>query len=434
MDILKIKKPGIILFCLSFSFSIAWGQSEFKVGDELPPVVFDQMVNYPSKKVNVNMLSSNKLVILDYWSKGCYPCMADFPRLDSLQQEFANEIQILPWSADILTDVETIFTNIITGRRTFILPSAAEAKLSTSAENYGSKLWIYKNEVVAITGKGMVNRNSIKAALQGDYPIDKDMIAMEKTIAEVGDFSHKKLTKNILYEGNEEQFEVLITRGIPGYQSTRVTDTEDFAQFYGMRYINYSLSDLCYVGFDANYKAIIDLKNPDHFRPKRSHYNASNTYCLEIISKDFGGYDVNAVYRAAKEAIGKSLERAFGITATRAVRKVKGYVVKAIPGEEKFYAQAWDGQEVSFGSYHINYSAVPMDRFLKQVWYGLIARDNTEIIGHIFNETSYEGNVSLNITAATNNFDEMKKALAEYGLDLTIGKREKEVWVIKEIE
>ncbi len=37
----------------------------------------------------------NKLIILDFWSTGCYSCMQAFSRLDSLQQRFGDSIEIV---------------------------------------------------------------------------------------------------------------------------------------------------------------------------------------------------------------------------------------------------------------------------------------------------------------------------------------------------
>lgn len=66
------------------------GQNGLKVGSIAPNFVFEKMVNYPLKSVTLKKDLQDKLVILDYWTKSCYPCILDFYRLDSIQRQFDN--------------------------------------------------------------------------------------------------------------------------------------------------------------------------------------------------------------------------------------------------------------------------------------------------------------------------------------------------------
>ena len=52
-------------------------------------------------------------------------------------------------------------------------------------------------------------------------------------------------------------------------------------------------------------------------------------------------------------------------------------------------------------------------------------------IRYIFNETGYTENISVDLTARTNNFEEMRAALDAYGLVLSIEERNKAVYVVK---
>lgn len=56
-----------------------------QVGDKLPQQVWTQIPN----------VSGKRLVILDFWNTYCGSCMAAFPKLDSLQEQFAADIGIV---------------------------------------------------------------------------------------------------------------------------------------------------------------------------------------------------------------------------------------------------------------------------------------------------------------------------------------------------
>lgn len=74
---------------------------ELKVGDTLPDYTFAHpLVNYPGERVRTSDFRG-KLLILEFWSMGCVSCIAGFPKLQKLQEEFDDQIQILlvnPWS------------------------------------------------------------------------------------------------------------------------------------------------------------------------------------------------------------------------------------------------------------------------------------------------------------------------------------------------
>ena len=45
----------------------------------MPEIYFENMINYKTKALRPSKDITDKIIILDYWTKGCYPCMGDFP-------------------------------------------------------------------------------------------------------------------------------------------------------------------------------------------------------------------------------------------------------------------------------------------------------------------------------------------------------------------
>lgn len=64
------------------------------IGDKLPAIELTNVINYPSPSLSLNSLN-NRLIILDFWGTGCLSCIEAFPKLDSLQKEYGDKIQII---------------------------------------------------------------------------------------------------------------------------------------------------------------------------------------------------------------------------------------------------------------------------------------------------------------------------------------------------
>ncbi len=65
-----------------------------KIGEKVPDIFFNHMANY--KKASAYLSDfKGKLVVLDFWSTSCVVCIAQFPKLTKLQEQFASQLQIL---------------------------------------------------------------------------------------------------------------------------------------------------------------------------------------------------------------------------------------------------------------------------------------------------------------------------------------------------
>ncbi len=66
-------------------------------GDRLPDILFTQVLNHTSNQARLSSFQQNnqKLLLLDFWNTTCIPCIKSFKKLDSLQQVFKRELQIL---------------------------------------------------------------------------------------------------------------------------------------------------------------------------------------------------------------------------------------------------------------------------------------------------------------------------------------------------
>lgn len=156
---------------------------ELTVGDTVPDLIFDTIIN--SNKTSVKLSDyKGKLVILDLWTTSCGSCIADFPRKQKVQEEFKNDVVILPvtFFKGVLADSIILKwkqfdlpkfwnTNIIT--KSLSIPTAIDAQ-SSIVNNFpvfgpGLQIWIDKNGILrGLTADEYVNSVEIKKILNNE--------------------------------------------------------------------------------------------------------------------------------------------------------------------------------------------------------------------------------------------------------------------------
>ncbi len=67
---------------------------ELKVGDTLPEVTIRNLYNGPTDSIDLSS-TKTKLILLDFWGTGCLSCLKSFPKLDSIQERFTENVQIV---------------------------------------------------------------------------------------------------------------------------------------------------------------------------------------------------------------------------------------------------------------------------------------------------------------------------------------------------
>ncbi|PPK99310.1 TlpA family protein disulfide reductase [Parapedobacter indicus] len=68
---------------------------QLHIGDTLPHVVLSNVLNYAGGKIDLADVRG-KILMLDFWSTWCAPCIKSFPKSDSLQRKYADHLFILP--------------------------------------------------------------------------------------------------------------------------------------------------------------------------------------------------------------------------------------------------------------------------------------------------------------------------------------------------
>jgi thiol-disulfide isomerase/thioredoxin len=93
IDTLIHMKKSIVFF-LILSFQLVQAETIGKVGVESPEVSFNTILNFKRTSAKLSDFKS-KVVIIDFWATWCSNCIEAFPHLDSLQNRFKDDLQVL---------------------------------------------------------------------------------------------------------------------------------------------------------------------------------------------------------------------------------------------------------------------------------------------------------------------------------------------------
>ena len=149
------------------------------IGDTVPDITISKIINYKTTSAKLSDFKG-KLVILDFWAVWCSGCIQGMPKLDSLQKEFKNKLQVI-----LINDegerstlenekkTKAFFDNLeIKSNGSFTLPSSL--KRIDSLEKLFPHIFIPhyvwvgpKGKVIAITNSQEINRENIKAVSDG---------------------------------------------------------------------------------------------------------------------------------------------------------------------------------------------------------------------------------------------------------------------------
>jgi len=165
---------ALMLWCLS----ALWAQKSVPIGDPVPNLSFETVLYHSSSTARLSDFKG-KLIILDFWATWCASCLHAFPKMDSLQNIFKDQLKIILVNCkstnDDLERVQAFFTRwqSRTGKPlslTTIVSDTITEKLFPH-QVIPHYVWIDKNgKVLAITSSEEVTADNIRSVIAGGHP------------------------------------------------------------------------------------------------------------------------------------------------------------------------------------------------------------------------------------------------------------------------
>ncbi|MGE9313203.1 TlpA family protein disulfide reductase [Niabella sp. CJ426] len=142
-------------------------------GERLPDIRFNSIINYGGHTASLAGFQKNytRLVLLDFWHTTCIPCIKSFTKLDSLQLEFGEKMQILlVTTEDSNTVKHTLARWEIANKRKLSIPIITNDSLLSSYIRRGYNphyAWVAPDGVLlAQTNITFINREMISQYLK----------------------------------------------------------------------------------------------------------------------------------------------------------------------------------------------------------------------------------------------------------------------------
>jgi thiol-disulfide isomerase/thioredoxin len=116
-----------IFFLSAISANVNAQPRSLKIGDKIPAIVFRKSINYKTVSIKLSDFRG-KVLLLDFWETTCAPCIRNFPKLDSLQKKFRDQLVILPVTDESTEKARQFFKRA--SMKHLSLPSVVEDKVS----------------------------------------------------------------------------------------------------------------------------------------------------------------------------------------------------------------------------------------------------------------------------------------------------------------
>jgi thiol-disulfide isomerase/thioredoxin len=273
------------------------------IGDTLPGITIENVYNYPVSKIQLSQLN-NKLVILDFWSRYCASCIAAFPKLDSIQKEFNQQVQVITISD--FTNKEELFKTpgkYKPTKNTRLPVSLFNEELAAyfPHEMVSHIVWINKGRIAAITGGDYVTREHIQELLSTttvDWPVKKD----------VPDFDYRQPMLTLKQSGIPSPaflYYSALTAHLDGIAPPNGIFTDSIHNIISAGYYNRSLLSLCKIalGNPPAGTILFDTTDISMYQWNRKGYYSewarSHTYCYSIqLPLDSAPADIQKIIEA----------------------------------------------------------------------------------------------------------------------------------------
>ncbi|TDQ79300.1 TlpA family protein disulfide reductase [Sphingobacterium yanglingense] len=372
-------KKQIIAIILSattmFNVVMAQNSSEISplsIGDPMSDIVISNLKNYPKDEVNISDFKG-KLLILDFWATWCPTCYEYFPKLDMLQKEFDNQVQIILVNPEETKDTKDKIANLFLKLKEnvgyevklpFVNHDPVLGKLFPF-RTLPQYIWIdSEGKVRAVTDILSVTSENIRHLLQGGFLHNKQ---------DIYNYDRSKPFAAELFERKEvnRKYRSQITgyiEGISGYNSFGTNGTVRERRVYRSNMRLKMLLTLDRV-FDElrgdkvirnfpNSQIIFKTTNPKFESDFRSadSFNPDELYTYEILLPD------TLPFTVVRDFMREDLSRYFNFNIKREERKVPVYVLKSTPRLAKIESTFDVVKEAVATAYYKTRSVHSMDK------------------------------------------------------------------------
>jgi thiol-disulfide isomerase/thioredoxin len=423
---------------LGFLFNVSMqnrlvAQEPLLVGDRFPELELPLLSGNAASSIRVPD-SSKKLILLDYWATNCASCIASFPQMEKLQEQFKNDIQVILVNPEPVDSTDRFFKN---KRRNITRPSlpmvsgSAILNKLVPSDYVPWHVWIDSKGIVKFITEGFnANPENIEIFIRTGNGNMGQLYA--SAIFDKDNIEQKALDAALF---NRVQFYSYLGRLQSGHHWDVPRIPHDFAVFSSKGSIARLFEDAFFgekgLQLIPQGKVILEVQHPERFIPPKDKVASYNW-----ISENCYNYFLTLPAKRSKELFTiarQELNQFFEVSASLQQRAVECYALVESGKGRDF---RWNNNSVKSGkvkgSYNFSNSSISamVDLIGSRFYYDHFPEP-------VINATGYTGNIDVRISRESLiplNLDLLRKELQEYGLDIIRIFASTEVLVIKEKE
>jgi thiol-disulfide isomerase/thioredoxin len=426
------------------------------VGALVPDFRLLQILNHKDKEVTLSAFRG-KAILIDFWAAHCQPCIAQFPKLQAIQDKYKEHLQIITITNDSLQNIIELFRNI--SYKGFRLLTATAGLNNTNDSLFFAfphkyipyYVWIDKNGVLkALTSYEALNENNVALLINGqaldtitggrgnsapeaDHPAAyayqesdiSEKMMLNDSIGGLIEYTmltgyNKKYPPSCAFDRN----------GIYAFRRIRVWNLPLLTMFrlaygkIGKDIDGQELLSVPRVFFNIRDKKILHKLTVSFLQPPET---TDDLYCYDLISGEAGE-------QLIKKRMQEDLYKYFGVKSSIARKKVSCYILRL---KDKSRLKTMGGDSYAKGNlYFLQLKNAPLSRLMDHIRSYNEGSKEERYKGLessiIVDETGFTGNIDISITARMNDLDALNVALGQYGLTLHKGERWIDVLLLEE--
>lgn len=443
-------KKLFIMAALWFSMSKCTNAQALKVGDKVPNFIIGKIINYSKEILKFSDIKA-RLVIIDYWSTFCSPCVANMPQMGTLQKQFGDKILILP-ATEQVEEIIKPFWDKNKYLSSTSLPTIVGDTLKKYFPHAGVPyhVWILDGKVLAMPNSQHANAKEILDVLSGKK---------KQWVLGSGSIERRRNDKSPLVISNvksiKPKYYSVITNADPlisgrsdnfsdeNRSLTRVVfKNASIIYQYAIAYELAENIDVYQMSSSPN-KRILEVKNLNEYL-----LDPKDTYSLEW-SRDYNiNYEAVLAGKISRAQMGRfmldDLNKLLGLNGRIERRKAGCWIISIIPGVTEIKSDKVIPQNQNFVK---NRDAL-IEKFggaspeLTEFWkkeegkYPPAITSLKDLLDRRYfnfvDETGYTKPFNIYLRLKGNSFEDYKAALNRYGFELTKGIREIDMFVLTE--
>lgn len=416
-------KAKIRVFIMSvLILSIATTQSQgMLVGDRISDFELKQMLNYTPAKARLTDFTNDKALLVDFWFTACTSCIESFPKLDSIQKEFKDDLNVLLVTFETKEKVLKTFNTIKRISHVKLPSVVADTLMHLIFPHVSSphEIWIGKDgKIKAITDHRAITRDNIKTLIAGkelDIPVKKENMEYSLFASPGKALELDKIFKTTVISSHQQ--------GLPSFNGMYVHPDNGFLR---AQVTNDNLQSLYLMAYDQlgkgfNYsRFIIDSNALVRFKDS---VDGRNIYCYDSWWKD------TSRIKACAE-MQNELDRFFNLSSTLEKRKMPCMVLRQKGTKKRFIISSaglmqdayYDKDTLFLDNVYLKY---PADAILNS---GMYAWAPFQFL----DGTGFEGKVTMRLPKKFESIEQVNRFLKDFDLEVVVEDRWQDVIIIKD--